>query len=42
MEVAADICVYTNHEFILETLEQGSGDDGDDGDDGDKPVEPTK
>jgi hypothetical protein len=39
MEVAADICVYTNHEFILETLEQGSGDDGDDGD---KPVEPTK
>ena len=39
MEVAADICVYTNHEFTLETLEQGSGDDGDDGD---KPVEPTK
>ena len=30
MQVAADICVYTNHEFIIEKLSQ----DGADGDDG--------
>ena len=38
MEIAADMCVYTNHNFVTEVLDE-AGDDGDDDDGGNEKKE---